>query len=192
MNGRSSRCSTPPSRVEHEAGADPGHPEPGLGGGAGGVLPLDADLGEEVVAGGAVLGEALVAPVAVVAHGRAGDEDGRRAIEAGHRSGEEAGGLEAAVEDLLLAGRGPFLVADPGAGEVDHGVDALEGGGVDGAGPRVPGDAVARCRRRLGPGQPRHPMPVGRERRASRTTDEPASARDHDVHDRYHRAFQRL
>ena len=90
----------------------------------------------------------LVAPVAVEADGRAAQEhataSGRGRPWCGRAS---VGALRAALEDPPLLLVAPPLVADALAGQVDHGVDAGEAGGVDGAGGRVPADLVGAGRR---------------------------------------------
>jgi hypothetical protein len=81
--------------------------------------------------------ERLLGVVGVDPHGGAGDEDARRAGEAGDRAGDEVGALHAAAEDRRLVLARPPL-AHRLAGEVDHGVHPLEGGGVDRAAGGVP------------------------------------------------------
>ena len=100
----------------------------------GGGLPGDAHPGGEVGARRVTPRPASCALVAVVAHRRPREQHPRRAGEAGQRPSQQVGALGAAVEDELLARRGPLLVADAGTGEVHDRVDALEPGGVDGAG----------------------------------------------------------
>ena len=60
--------------VQRHARPQHGHPQPVLGGAGGLALPRDADLGQEVVAGGGVLGDPLVAARPVVADGRGADQ----------------------------------------------------------------------------------------------------------------------
>src|SRR5207248_6552958 len=67
----------------------------------------------------------------------------RLAYELRERAREQSGRLRTAVEDELLARRGPLLVANAGAGEVHDRIDALERGGVDRARRRVPAHVVA-------------------------------------------------
>ncbi len=105
-----------------------------------------ADLGEEAVPAGDVSSNVVVGAGAVEADRRAGQQD-LRAVGRPRRSafGDERGADRAALEDLALVVVGPALVADAGAGEVDDGVDAVEGAVVD-AVLRRP-TSRSRCRR---------------------------------------------
>ncbi len=56
--------------------------------------------------------------------------------------GDEGGSDRPALQDLALVVVGPAVVADAGAGEVDHGVDAVEGAVVDAVVRHRPTDLV--------------------------------------------------
>ena len=108
-------------------------------------FPRDADLGEEVVAGRALLGEDLVAAVAVVPDRRRRHEHLRLALPARDRAREHRGAAHAAVADALLLLVGPALLADALAREVHDRVDTFERGRVDA--PRVRDPSRSRRRR---------------------------------------------
>ena len=74
-------------------------------------LPGEDDVGEEAGARGVVLGELLVAAVAVEAHGRPGDEPDR-VVGAGHGGGDGGRAVGARGEDLVLVRGRPAPVAD--------------------------------------------------------------------------------
>ena len=84
-----------------------------------------------------LLGDGLAAPRAVGADRRHADEDGRRRVHARDRLGERPRRLHAAVEDGLLAARGPDAVERDGR-QVDDGVDAFESAVVQRPGRRDP------------------------------------------------------
>ena len=106
---------------------------------------------------GGLLGELLVAAVAVEADGGAADEHAGERLERGQGLDERPGAEHPGVADRPLVLLGPAVVADAGAGQVDGGVDA-------GRGP-----PSRRCRR---PG-PRTSSAASAGRRTSRTTSWP-------------------
>src|SRR5690606_4041214 len=99
-------------RVEHDAGARVHRADAPCRGEPRARLPAHAEVGEEVAAGVAVLGEHLVAAVAVVADGRRADEDRGRRVEPGERLGEQRRAPRAALEERGLLGVGPPAGAD--------------------------------------------------------------------------------
>ena len=128
LNGRSVLARAPPSGdctmpVRRKAVRMPASTA-----GCGGRFPGDTHLAEEVVPGPALLGEDLVAPIAVVPDRRAGHQHPGPVVETRQRGGEQGGGGGAGLEHDSLALVGPSLVADAGAREVDDRVDALEAG----------------------------------------------------------------
>ena len=135
----------------------------------GGGFPGDAHPGGEIGSRRRLLDQRLCALVAVVAHRRPREQHLRRAGEAGQRPGEQVGALGAAVEDELLACRGPLLVADAGTGQVHDRVDALQPGVIDGAGGRVPADVVGTLG--LTAHETHDAMAVGPESREERGAD---------------------
>ena len=79
--------------AQHDAGADPRHPDARRGGRLGGGLPGHGHVGEEARARRAGLGELLVVPVAVDADGRAGHEHRRLGGQRGQRVREQGRAL---------------------------------------------------------------------------------------------------
>ena len=154
-------------------------PDPGVFRGSHRGFPRDTDVREEVVARGRLLGEHLVAAVAVVADGGTGDEHGRRAIELGERARQQIGSVRAALEDLPLAFGRPLLVADARTGEVDDPVETFETGRVDRPSDRIPCDLA---RTRLGPHDAHDPVALRLERGAQCGADQTARPGDGDVH----------
>jgi hypothetical protein len=109
-------ASAPPER--DSTGGDA---EPELGGAVGLLLPLDADLGEEVGAGGSRLVHGGVAGVAVVVRPRGAHEHRRARLGLVERADEAVRALDARSPDEGLYLVVPAL-ADGLAGEVDDGV----------------------------------------------------------------------
>ena len=85
LNGRSCFSSAPPFSLSTTPAAQPDDPDPGVGGRGGGRLPLLDHVGQEPTARTALLGELLVATVAVEADGRAGGQHPGRTVQAGQR-----------------------------------------------------------------------------------------------------------
>ena len=157
----SQRPNAPPSgsTTVPVAGARPGsrRSRAGLGGAS---HPRTTPARKPSPRGGLV--DRAVAGVAVVADRRPRHEHAGRHRVDGDRCGEGGGAVDAAVEDLPLVGVVPALVADAGAGEVDHGVDAVEDGAeldVD----RAPGGVPAHLVSGPAPGA-RGAPPRGRRR----------------------------
>jgi hypothetical protein len=118
---------------QHDPGAQVGDADAGGLGDAGRRLPLGADLGEEALADGRLLGELLLTARTVDADAGSGQEHGRTVVGRCDRLGDQRRALRAALHQLALVGIGPALVADAGAGEMHDGVDAVEGVAVDAA-----------------------------------------------------------
>jgi hypothetical protein len=127
--------------VERQAGTQQHDPGPGVLGRAGGGLPYPADVGEEVGAGGRVLGYRAVAGVAVPTHRGRLQQDlgavGLGQMRDGTRDG--AGAVEPAGTDLALVAGGPALVADARPSQVHDGVGRGDRRRVELAGRRLPG-----------------------------------------------------
>src|SRR5207253_6582776 len=102
--------------VEHDAYPDQGAAHPGRLHGPRGLLPFDAEPGEEVGAGRAVLGQLLVAVRSVVADGRGVDEGPGPAVAAAGVAqqglGDVQGAAHAAVEEQPLELRAPAAVEE--------------------------------------------------------------------------------
>ena len=113
-------------RRQHDAGADGRDADAGVGRRSRGGLPVGAHAGEEVVAGRRRLVEGGLVARAVVAHRRSRHEDPRPIVHRRQRRGEQRRAGDAGLADLVLVLVAPAVVADPGAGEVDHGVDARQ------------------------------------------------------------------
>ena len=143
-----------------------------------GVLPVGDHVGQEPRTAGAGLGQDLLAPI------RAVDADGRRHHErpqarrapgrgSGGQLGQQAGGQDPAIADLVLAFRGE-PAADRGPGQVDHRVDPVQQLRARVFGPPV---ALPRV-----PGQPAHqpddPVPAGGQQRGQCGADQAARAGD--------------
>ena len=116
-------------------GADEHRAHARVGAGAVAASHVD-DIGEEVGAGRALLGEDLVAAVAaVVADRRRGHEHARLAFPARDRARDQSGAALAAVTDLLLLLVGPAMLGDALAGQVHDRVDTFERGRIDASRP---------------------------------------------------------
>ena len=111
-----------------------------------GGLPGLHDVGEVATARWAGLGELLVTAVAVVAD-RGPRHEPHRVVPRGDRRRNGVGAVRARREDLVLVRGRPAVVPDPGAGEVDDAVDAVEDVRVEHAAGGVPADLVGRPRR---------------------------------------------
>ena len=159
---------------QHDAGAQ-GH---GAHTGAlRGRLPVDAEPRQEVVAGGAVLGQQFVAARPVDADGGAGDEHGRLLGRGPDRGDDPPGRVDAALPQLPLARGRPALVGDAGPGQMHHRVRLGDSGRE--VVPGSPVDVAAA----VGPGRARdagHVIAARAQRPRQRPADRPARARhDH-------------
>ncbi len=128
--------------IEDDAGADldDARVSGAVGRRVGLAFPGDADMGQEVVAGGGRLRHALVTALAVVTDGRGAHQDLRTiGCGCGHSRDEVAGADLTALEDLALDLVVPAL-GDRLAGEVDDGVAAAQSGNGRWSGERVPRD----------------------------------------------------
>lgn len=120
----------PSCRVEHHADAHHGNAQPHALADQGGLLPLDADASQEVVAGRAILGQLLVAVRPVVADGRGVDQDAwiapGRPWTLRQRLDTVLGAAQPAVADHRLVGIVPAPAEDILAGQVDHRVAVVD------------------------------------------------------------------
>jgi hypothetical protein len=162
----------PAAGAEHDARPRRHHPHAGLLGRGRLPLPVDADLRQEVVGRRGRLGECLVAAVAVVADRGRRDEHGRFPRGLRDALHEVSGAYDATVADPVLLGRRPPPLRDRLAGEVEHGVDAVEGLGRRRSLERIPADDP------LGEVADHGPSPVrvaGHHDRAVEQSQEPRS-----------------
>jgi hypothetical protein len=160
----SSRATQPALRAEHDTQARVHHPDAGLQRRLRRGLPLPANPGQKIRAGGALLGQDLVAAVPVVADGRGRDHDLRRIGEGGYTLRQKPRSLYPAVEDAPFLLGVPSSLGDALAGEVDDGLHPFEFA-VDGAGGGVPADGVGP---RLGAAQAGDGVAVGFQLRDER------------------------
>ena len=130
--------------------------------------------------GTALLGEHLVPAVAVVADGRGGEEDARRALELGERSGEERRPAPPTLADRLLPSRRPAAAGDALSREMDDGVHALERGHVDRPVGRVPAN-VRRAGLDRAADEPVHAMSSGLKEGGEAPPDQPRGPGDRDA-----------
>ena len=144
-------------------------------------FPRCRDVGEEAVPLRFGLVEDLITPVAVPPDGRSRCQNQRLPLQTGKRGRQEACADDPAVEDLLLVGLGPPAVANPGPGEVEDGICALESGGVDRATTWVPFDLVRALRRT--PHESHDLVTLGSKSLVERSADEAAGSADDNFHD---------
>lgn len=112
---------------EGHADAEVDDANPGGAGGLGGGFPVARDLGEEAAADAGGFGEFLLAAVAVDTDAGGDDEDFGGLWAGGDGVGDEAGAVDAAGADAIAFAFGPASESDGFAGEVDHGVESVEG-----------------------------------------------------------------
>src|SRR5687768_6396695 len=118
------------------------HADPRLFCRSGRLFPLTNHVREEPVTRAAGLRELLVAAIPVETDRRSTRQHAGRFLEFGQRSGYEPRPQHAAVEYPTLLREGPPAPADALACQVDDRADALEPGGVDRSGHRIPRDLV--------------------------------------------------
>ena len=145
---------------EHDPGPAPQGADAGRGGRTGGLLPGGDELGEEPGAGRRSLGDGVVPGVTVEADCRLRQEHRRSKGPARHRRGEEGSRAQPALGHDLQPPSSETAVADAGAGQVHHGIDAIEHCRIDAAAGRVPRSLARRGRP---PDEWHHLMPVGGE-----------------------------
>ena len=126
---------------------------PGVLRGCGRRFPVPHDVREERGAERLVLVQHVLAARAVRADPRRLQQHLRPVVQRGERPGEQAGGVQAGRQDLALAGRRERSGAGVDAREVDDGVGAGHGVGVEAPCVRVPGDLRRAAARDRGPGR---------------------------------------
>ena len=105
-------------------------------------LPAFTNFGQEAGPRRRILGEFLVAAVAIEADCRGRHYDGRWATKTGQCSGQYFSSLYAAVKNPPLLGCRPPAI-DSLTSQVDDGVDTLEGRLVDPTSSQIPGHATS-------------------------------------------------
>ena len=164
---------------EHGGLAEADHADPGRSRGVGGCLPGPNDIGEEARSLRRLLGEDLVAAVAVEADGRCTHHHRGSRVESSRGPGEQVGRLDARFQDLALVRLGPPL-PDVHAAQVHDRVDPEELRSVEIACRGIPTELVSA--RRLASDEPEHLVSLFTEGRDERGSDEPGRAADDDSH----------
>ncbi len=165
LNGSSMRSSAPAVPREDDSLAEVDDADAGLASGLGGRLPGATDVGQESAAERRLLGQDLVAAIAVDADAAAQTKTSTGVARARRPSARASRWRRPRVEDLALARRGPAL-PDVLAAEVHDRVDACSRAAS--SSPAAGSQRISSGARRLASDEPDDLVPLGSERRNER------------------------